>query len=42
MKNINTLGYDNFKESDSFDDCLRSEIVFLCLPTVYDNEKKIR
>ena len=40
IKKVYTLGYDKFKESDSFEDCLRSEIMFLCLPTVYDNEKK--
>lgn len=37
MKKIQTFGYDKYKESpNSFDDCLQGNIVFLALPTNYD------
>ena len=37
MKQIQTFGYDKYKESpNSFDDCLQGNIVFLVLPTNYD------
>ena len=35
-KGIKVLGYDKFKDMDSFDDCLLSDILFLCLPTQFD------
>jgi UDPglucose 6-dehydrogenase len=35
-KGINVLGYDIKKELDSFNDCLLSDILFLCLPTQFD------
>jgi UDPglucose 6-dehydrogenase len=38
-KGCNAVGYDKFKESDSFESCLTSDIVFLALPTVYDENK---
>ena len=40
MKGCNVVGYDKFKESDSFEDCLDSKIAFLALPTIYDDHKK--
>lgn len=38
-KKVNVLGYDICKESDSFEECLKSDIMFLCLPTKYINSK---
>lgn len=33
-------GYDKYKEdTDTFEDCLNSDITFLCLPTVFDENK---
>jgi UDPglucose 6-dehydrogenase len=42
LKNVNTVAYDKFKESGigKLEDLLVCKIVFLCLPTLYDNEKK--
>jgi UDPglucose 6-dehydrogenase len=42
-KGINVLGYDIKdinNELDSFDDCLLSDILFLCLPTQFDEINK--
>ncbi len=40
IKGISVIGYDKYKENtDSFDDCLKSDIAFLALPTIYDEEK---
>ena len=40
LKNCSVIGYDKYKEdTDSFKDCLKSEISFLCLPTVFDEQK---
>ena len=36
----NVKGYDLYKESDPFLETIDSDIVFLCLPTVYDDELK--
>jgi len=37
---LNVKGYDKFKErTDSFDDCLDSDIAFLALPTIFDEDK---
>jgi UDPglucose 6-dehydrogenase len=39
LKNCNVIGYDKFKQdSDSFESCLDTDITFLCLPTVFDEE----
>ena len=39
LKNCQVIGYDKFKpESDTFEDCLDTDIAFLCLPTVFDEE----
>ena len=39
MKNVNVLGYDKFKENtNTLEECLKTNIMFLCLPTVYDND----
>ena len=40
IKNCLVKGYDKFKDSDSFEDCLDSKILFLALPTIYDNNEK--
>jgi nucleotide sugar dehydrogenase len=40
LKNIDTVAYDRFKESDTFEACLNAQILFLCLPTEYDNSLK--
>jgi nucleotide sugar dehydrogenase len=39
-KNINVIGYDKYKNFDSFEDCLLSDIMFLCLPTQFDETTK--
>lgn len=39
MLGASVLGYDKFKDSDSFVDCLQSNIMFLALPTIFDEEK---
>ena len=39
LKNINVIGYDKFKKSDEFKDILKTDIVFLCLPTLFDETK---
>lgn len=36
IKNIETYGYDKYKKFDSFEECLLSNIVFLCLPTQFN------
>lgn len=38
IKGFNVKGYDKFKESDSFEECLNSEIMFLALPTIFNSE----
>ena len=38
LKKINVKGYDKYKDSDSFEECLNSDIMFLALPTVYNEE----
>ncbi len=40
FKKITTKSFDIVKESDSFEDCLQTDIMFLCLPTVFSEEKK--
>ena len=40
MKGAKVKGYDKYKENtDSFEDCLDSDICFLALPTIFDEEK---
>jgi len=41
LKKIDVIGYDKFKESNSFEEILKTNIVFLCLPTLFDEEKNI-
>ncbi len=36
LNNINVYGYDKYKESDSFEDCLLCDFLFLCLPTLFN------
>ena len=35
--NINVFGYDKYKNSDSLEECILCNIIFLCLPTLFDN-----
>jgi len=39
-KGVSVKAYDKYKESDSFESCLDSDIMFLCLPTPFDTIKK--
>ena len=39
-KNIKVYTFDKYKKSDSFDQCLASDIMFLCLPTQFNMESK--
>ncbi len=40
LKGESVIGYDKFKDNtDSFVDCLKSDIAFLALPTIYDEDK---
>lgn len=40
LKGEQVKGYDKFKENtDSFEDCLESDIAFLALPTIFDENK---
>lgn len=40
IKGESVIGYDKYKENtDSFVDCLESDIAFLALPTIYDEDK---
>lgn len=40
VKQANIIGYDKFKPSDSFESILKSDILFLCLPTTYNENLK--
>lgn len=40
LKKCKVKGYDKFIETESFKSILDSDIVFLCLPTIYDDELK--
>ena len=35
---LSVIGYDKIKEINSLSDCLGTEILFLCLPTPYNNQ----
>ena len=37
-KGVHVVGYDKFKESDDFKKCLKGDIMFLALPTIYDTK----
>lgn len=39
-KYINIKSYDKYKLSDKLEDCLLTDILFLCLPTLFDENKK--
>ena len=41
MKGVEVIGYDKFKDEfkDNFMACLESDIAFLALPTIFDEEK---
>jgi len=40
LKGFQVKGYDKFNESDSFEECLEGEIMFLALPTIFNEETK--
>ena len=40
LKSIKQLNYDKYKKIGKIEDCLKSNIIFLCLPTLYSNELK--
>ena len=40
-KDMNCMNLDKYKQLGSLETCLSTEIVFLCLPTLFDSEKKI-
>jgi UDPglucose 6-dehydrogenase len=40
LKNIQVFYYDKYKESHSFEDCLKSSIIFICVSTNLDNNTK--
>jgi UDPglucose 6-dehydrogenase len=40
LKQARVYGYDKFKSSDSFESTLESSILFLCLPTTYNENLK--
>ena len=40
FKNVKIFYYDKYKESNSFEECLQSDIVFICVPTNLDNITK--
>ena len=40
LKGETVIGHDKYKENtNSFEDCLKSDIAFLALPTIYDEDK---
>jgi UDPglucose 6-dehydrogenase len=40
LKEIKQSNYDKYKNIGNIEDCLKSEIIFLCLPTPYDSQIK--
>lgn len=36
LKNVTCKAYDKYKKIGTFEDCLNSDIMFLCLPTLFD------
>ena len=40
LKGHQVVGYDKFKDSDSFENCLDTQMIFLALPTQYNEDKK--
>ena len=40
LKNLDVKGYDKYKLKDSFEEVIDSAIIFLCLPTPFDDNKK--
>ena len=39
LKNMEQCNYDKYKNVGCIEDCLQSDILFLCLPTVYSEKK---
>ena len=37
-KKCSVIGYDKYKDSDELEDCLKTTIMFLCLPTQFSKE----
>ena len=40
IKKVTQKNFDKFKKIGKLEDCLKSDIIFLCLPTPYSDEKK--
>ena len=40
LKNVEVYGYDKYKESDTLEQCINTDIIFLCLPTQFDENIK--
>jgi UDPglucose 6-dehydrogenase len=40
QKGFDIKGYDKYKNFDKFEDTIKSDIIFLCLPTLFDEKKK--
>ena len=40
LNGIETIGYDKYKNIGTFSECLDTDMVFLCLPTCFDDEKR--
>ena len=38
LKGVDVVCYDKFKESDSIETCMNTDIAFLCLPTQFDEK----
>jgi nucleotide sugar dehydrogenase len=41
LKKINVVGYDKYNESDSFESVLKTDVIFLCLPTLFDENTHV-
>ena len=39
LKGVNCVGYDKYKDVGNFEDVLNTNILFLCLPTLFDEER---
>ena len=38
-KNINVVAYDKYKDLNTFEDCLQTDMLFLALPTLFNDER---
>ena len=39
LKGVNCVGYDKYKDMGKFDDIINTNILFLCLPALFDEER---